>query len=453
MNIIIIGCGKVGQTLAAMLVKEKHSVTMIDVSAERLAGLNDDVDAIRMQGNGASISIQREAGIETADILIAVTGSDELNLLCCVIAKRAGSAQTIARVRNPVYNDELNFIKEQMGISMIMNPELDAAREISDVLRFPSAIEIEQFAGRRVELLKFKLLPEFNLDGVTVRDMDVRLKANVLIAGVERGDEVTIPDGKFVLRNGDAITILATPAASEQFFKSIGMKTNQVKNTLVIGGGTIAQYLADILAGMHIDAKIIEKDRERCDYLVEHLPKATIIHGDGTDRGLLDRVGLMGAQSVVALTNVDEENVILSLYVKEHSKAKPVTKINRLEFYGMLNKMDLGSVIYPKYITADHILQYVRALGNSIGSNVERLYHIMNNKAEALEFAVKEDSAVTGKPLMELGKNLKKNLLIGCIVRQGQIMIPKGQDMIMKGDTVVVVTTQEELGDIRDILR
>jgi len=451
-EIIIIGCGKVGQTLAKMLVKEKHNVTIIDKAADRLAGLDDDVDAIRLLGNGSSISTQKEAGVETADILIAVTGSDELNLLCCVIAKKAGKCQTIARVRNPIYNEELGFIREQMGISMIINPELAAAREISDILRFPSAIEIEQFAGGRVELLKFKLLPEFNLDGVSVMNMHTKVRANILIAGVERGDEVFIPDGAFILRNGDIISILASQANSEEFFSSIGLNTNKVRNSLIIGGGTIAQYLGNILDDMHIAVKIIEKDKAKCEYLCEQVPGATIIHGDGTDRGVLLEEGLSEVQSLVALTNVDEENIILSLIAHESAaNTKAVVKINRLEFHSMLNKLDVGSVIYPKYITADHILQFVRALGNSIGSNVERLYHIMNNKAEALQFTVKEESEVTGKALMQL--TLKKNLLIGVIVHQGKVMIPRGHDMIMKGDTVIVVTTQEELNDIRDILR
>lgn len=451
MKIIIIGCGKVGRTLAQLLVREKHNIVMVDNSAARLNSLTDDIDAIRLLGNGASIQTQEEAGIRTADILIAVTGYDEVNLLCCLIARRAGRCHTIARVRNPIYSKEINFIKEQMGISMIINPELAAAREISHILRFPSAMEIESFAGGRVELLKFKLLPEFNLDGVSVMDIDNRLKANVLISGVERGDNVAIPDGKFILRNGDMVSILATPANSQKFFKAIGLKTHQVKNTIIVGGGTIALYLAKLLVAMKIDVKLIEKDEKRCEYLDEQLEGVRIIHGDGTDRDLLTEEGLGRAESVVTLTNVDEENVILSLYAKENSKAKLVTKINQIDFRGMLSRLDIGSTVYPKYITADYILQYVRALQNSIGSNVERLYHILGNKAEALEFIVRENSAVTDKPLMEL--QLKRNLLIGCINRSGEIRIPRGQDSIQVGDTVIVVTSQTGLNDIRDILK
>lgn len=451
MEIIIIGCGKVGRTLAELLVKEDHNVVMVDSSAERLRDFTDDVDAQRLVGNGASIQTQKEAGVDTADILIAVTGSDEVNLLCCLIARRAGHCHTIARVRNPMYNQEITFIKEQMGISMIINPELAAAREISRILRFPSAMEIESFAGGRVELLKFKLQPEFNLDGVSVKDIDNRLKTNVLISGVERGDSVAIPDGNFILRNGDMISIIATPANSQKFFRAIGLKTHQVKSTIIVGGGTIAVYLAKLLVAMKVDVKLIEKDEKRCDYLDDELEGVRIIHGDGTDRELLTEEGLSRTESVVTLTNVDEENVILALYAKENSKAKLVTKINQIDFRGMLSRLDIGSTIYPKYITADYILQYVRALQNSIGSNVERLYHILGNKAEALEFVVREDSAVTNKPLMEL--SLKKNLLIGSINHGGEIRIPRGQDVIRVGDTVIVVTSQKGLNDIRDILK
>jgi trk system potassium uptake protein TrkA len=451
MEIIIIGCGKVGRTLAQLLVNESHNVVMVDSSPARLNNLPDDIDAIKLLGNGASIQTQEEAGVRTADILIAVTGQDEVNLLCCLIARRAGHCHTIARVRNPIYNNEIGFIKEQMGISMIINPEQAAAREISQVLRFPSAMEIERFIGGRVELLKFKLLPEFNLDGVSVMDIDNRLKTNVLICGVEREDTVTIPDGKFVLRNGDKVSILATAANSQRFFRAIGLKTHQVKNAIIVGGGTIALYLARQLSAMKIDVKLIEKDEARCEYLHEHLEGVRIIHGDGTDRDLLTEEGLNRAEALVTLTNVDEENVILSLYAKENSKAKLVTKINQIDFRSLLARLDIGSTIYPKYITADYILRYVRALKNSVGSNVERLYHILDNKAEALEFIVRENSAVTDKPLMELP--LKKNLLIGSISRGGEIWIPRGQDHIQKGDTVVVVTTQTGLNDIQNILR
>lgn len=452
MEIIIVGCGKVGVTLAEQLVMEGHNVVMMDTSSERLQSLSEDIDAIKLVGNGASITTQMEAGIETADILIAVTGSDEMNLLCCLIARKAGNdCHTIARVRNPVYSKEIGFIKEQMGISMIINPELAAATEISRILRVPSAIKIDSFAKGRVELLKFKIKPEFNLDGLSVMEIDTKFPCDVLFSGVERGDEVTIPDGRFVLKNGDMVSILASPKNSVEFFRKIGIYKSQVTNAMIVGGGTIAYYLAEQLSHMKVKVKIVEKDRKRCEFLSAAMHNTLIINGDGTDRRLLMEEGLQHVEAFVTLTNMDEENVFLALFARENSNAKLVTKVNRIAFDELISKLDIGSVVYPKYITADYILQYVRAMQNSIGSNVETLYHILDGRAEALEFTIREDSAVTNIPLMDL--NLKKNLLIGCINRSGKIRIPRGQDSIQKGDTVIVVTSQRGLHDIRDIMK
>lgn len=450
MNIIIVGIGKVGRALADQLVREGHNVVMVDRSAEALARVSEDIDAIRLEGNGASITTQTEAGIKTADIFISVTNSDEMNLLCCLIARKAGHCATIARVRNPVYSNEIGFIKEQMGISMIINPEMAAATEISRVLRFPSAIQIDTFAKGRIELLKFKVQPQFGLDGLSVMEIDNKLHCEVLISGVERGDEVAIPDGKFVIKNGDMVSIIASPENSAEFFRKIGLNTHQVRDCMIIGGGMIAYYLAQQLSRMNIHVKIIEKDRARCDYLSEALGDALIINGDGTDKDLLLEEGLQNTQSFITLTNIDEENVFLSLYAKDNSHAKIVTKINRIQFDQLISRMDLGSLIYPKFLTADYILQYVRAMQNSIGSNVETLYHILGNRAEALEFIIREESDVTNIPLSELPT--KKNLLIAAIMREGKIILPRGKNKIKLGDTVIVVTSQKGLHDIRDIV-
>ena len=450
MDIIIIGCGKVGTTLAEQLVREDHNVVMIDTSAERMQRVSDDIDAIKLVGNGASISMQIEAGVQTADMLIAVTGSDEMNLLCCLIARKVGHCHTIARVRNPIYSNELTFIKQQLGISMIINPEYAAATEISRILRFPSAIKIDPFAKGKVELLKFKVKPEFKLDGLSVMDIDSQFRCDVLIGGVERGDEVAIPDGKFVIKNGDMVSIIASPANSAEFFRKIGIQTNQVRNTMIVGGGTIAYYLAKLLAAMKIRVKIVEKDKARCEVLTELLDDALILNGDGTDRQLLLEEGLESAESFVTLTNMDEENIFLSLFAKTISNAKLVAKVNRLAYDDIIDSLDIGSVIYPKYITADYILQYVRATQNSIGSNVETLYHILDGKAEALEFKICDNSPIVGRTLSEL--NLKKNLLVGCLYRDGSVRIPRGHDALEIGDRVVIVTTNRGLRDINDIL-
>lgn len=450
MQIIIVGCGKVGRTLAEQLQEEDTDITVIDISQEKINTISEDVDAMGIVGNGASINTLMEAGIETADILIAVTASDELNLLCCLIAQKTGHCHTIARVRNPVYAQEIGFIKRRLGVSMIINPEFAAAQEIYRLLRFPSAIKIDTFARGRVELLKFKVLPEFGLDGMSVSRITETLKCDILICAIESKENVSIPGGNHIIHNGDFVSILASPQNAALFFNKIGLKTNQVKNSIIVGGGTISYYLAHALLDMKIKVKIIEKDKDRCEHLSELLPDATIINGDGTDRNLLMEEGLDRTEALVALTNLDEENVFLALSAKTVSNAKLVAKVNRLAFDDVIDSLDIGSVIYPKYITADYILQYVRAMQNSIGSNVETLYHILDNRAEALEFAIRENSSVTDKPLSQL--NLKKNLLVGYLNRNGVVKIPRGHDTIQVGDTVIIVTTNKGLRDITDIL-
>ena len=451
MKIIIIGCGKVGRTLAQQLSEEQHDIVMVDTQPQKLQEFSEEVDAMYLAGNGASISIQDEAGIRTADILIAVTGSDELNLLCCLIAKKVSKCHTIARVRNPIYSQEIGFIRERLGVSMSLNPELATSTEIARILRFPSAIQIDTFAKGRVELLKFKLKPEFQMDGLAVSELAERFKCDILICGVQREDGVAIPRGNFVLRDNDVISIVAAPKNSAAFFKKIGLATHQVRNALIVGGGTLGYYLAKQLLYMKIKVRIVEKDKERCEELSELLPEASIINGDGTDKKLLMQSGLPSAEALITLTNIDEENIFLSLFAKEQSSAKLVTKVNRIAFDSIIEKLDLGSVVYPKYITADYILQYVRAMQNSIGSNVETLYQILDNKAEALEFYIREKGQLVDVPLMDLP--LKNDLLVCCINHHGKIIIPRGHDRIQVGDTVIIVTTRKGLQDINDILR
>ncbi|WP_072525734.1 Trk system potassium transporter TrkA [Clostridium sp. Marseille-P3244] len=449
MKIIIIGCGKVGSTLAEELCEEDHELVVIDKNPRKIQQLSESVDVMGYAGNGSSIQVLSEAGVEEADILIAVTGSDELNLLCCLIAKKVSRCHTIARVRNPVYNKEIHFIKKKLGISMIINPEFAAALEISRLLRFPSAIKLDTFSKGRVELLKFKLLPEFGLGGMTVAEVMEKMRCDVLICGVERNGQVFIPDGDFILEDTDLVSIIASPKNSSLFFEKVGVHMHKVKNALIVGGGTLGYYLAAILSDMKVKIKLIEEKKDRCEELSELLPSVTVIYGDGTDKKLLLEEGLAQAESFVTLTNLDEENILLSLFAKKISRAKLVTKVNRIAFDDIVDGLDLGSVIHPKYITSDYILQYVRAMGNSLSSNVETLYHILDGRAEALEFAVRETSPVTGIPLSEL--RLKKNLLIACINRNGEVHIPRGQDVIQPGDTVIVVTTVKGLTDLRDI--
>ena len=451
MKIIIIGCGKVGRTLAQQLSEEQHDIVLVDTNAEKLQEVTEEIDAMTLVGNGASIGVQKEAGVEDADMLIAITNSDELNLLCCLIAKKVSKCETVARVRNPIYSEEINFIKERLGVSMSLNPELATATEMARLLRFPSAIQIDTFAKGRVELLKFKVKPEFDMDGLAVSGLADKFKCDILICGVERDGEVTIPGGDFILKDNDLVSIVASPTNSAAFFKKIGLGTNQVKNALIVGGGTLGYYLAKQLLSMKIRVRIVEKDAKRCEELSELLPEAVIINGDGTDKKLLLQSGLEAAEAFITLTNIDEENIFLALYAKDQSHAKLITKVNRFAFDNIIEKLDLGSDIYPKYITADYILQYVRAMQNSIGSNVETLYQILDNQAEALEFSIREDGPVVGVPLMDLA--LKKNLLVACINHNGRIIIPRGHDQIQVGDTVIIVTTEKGLQDINDILR
>lgn len=451
MQIIIVGCGKVGMTLAEQLTNEGHNLVMIDTNPEKVQEVSEEYDVMGVVGNGSSFSILQEAGVEQTDLLIAVTGSDELNLLCCLFAKKTGKCHTIARVRNPLYNKELGFIKDQLDLSMIINPELAAATEIARILRFPTANKIDTFAKGRVELLKFRIKPEFKLHGCRIVDMMTQYKPDILVCGVERGEEVFIPNGNFVLQNNDKLTIIGTPRNTASFFKKIGVITHQIKSAMIIGGGTIGFYLAKLLEEMKVNIHLIEIDKDRCEHLAEMLPNTTVIHGDATERKLLDEEGLTKAEAFITLTGLDEENLFLALYAKMHSKAKLIAKVNRVTFDDVIDQMDIDSIIYPKHITADYITRYVRAMQNSIGSNVETLHRILDNRAEALEFNVKEGSEVTGIPLAQL--KTKDNLLIGCITRNGVIHIPRGQDSIQVGDTVIVITSIKGLNDIRDILK
>lgn len=450
MKIIIVGLGKVGQTLAAELSSEDNDIIVIDHKESVVEEFSSQYDIMGMVGNGASYSTQMEAGVERADLLIAVTGSDELNLLCCLIAKKAGDCHTIARVRNPEYSNELDYIKEELGLAMVINPELAAAGEIARVLKYPSAIEVDSFAKSRVELLKFRIPERSMLADERIVDISNKIKKNILICAIERGDELIIPDGNFRLRARDLVSIVGSSVEANEFFRQVGLVANQIKNIIITGGGTIAYYLTRMLIQTGIKVKIIEKDMERCDRLCELLPRATVIYGDGTDKELLLEEGLRRAEAFAALTNIDEENILLSLYAKKMGQMKVVTKINRIAFDEVIRELDLDTIIHPKNITAEHIVRYARSMKNSLGSNVETLHRIINNKAEALEFVIRESSRLTGIPLQDL--NIKKGILVACISRQGRVIIPRGRDVILQGDNVIIITQRTRLNDICDIL-
>lgn len=450
MKIIIVGCGKVGLTLTEQLNNEGHDITVIDKDGGKLRSVTDNIDVMGVEGNGAIYQVQMEAGIRETDLLIATTNSDELNMLCCLIAKKAGNCHTIARIRNPEYANEIRYIREELNLSMAINPELAAANEISRLLKFPSVIKIDTFAKGRVELMKFIVPDHSVLHNMHVFEVPQRLGCNVLICAVERGHEVVIPDGNFQINLGDKISFIAAPAQAMEFFRQVGIENNSIKTAMFVGGGKITYYLAKMLEETNIKIKIIEQDFRRCNELSELLPKAMIIHGDGSNQQLLLEEGIQQTEAFASLTGFDEENIMLSLYAASVSKTKLITKINRIAFEDVINQMNLGSIIYPKLITADSIVRYVRAMQNSMGSNVETLYKIVANKVEALEFRVGKDAPMIGIPLEKL--SLKNNLLIACINRNGKIITPRGKDSMHSGDTVIVVTTHSGLNDLKDIL-
>lgn len=450
MNIMIVGCGKVGQTLAEQLNEEENNITVVDTNAERVQNLTARLDIMGYVGNGATHTVQQEAGIDKTDLLVAVTGSDELNLLCCLIAKKAGNCETIARVKNPSYSSESNYLKDELGLAMVINPEHAAAAEIARVLRFPSAIKIETFAGGKVELLKYRVPEGSRLTGMAVKDVVAKLGCDVLVCTVERGDEAYIADGNFVFAEKDIISVIASPKNAADFFKTIGYKTRSVKDVMVVGGGETAQYLCRILHRTGVAVKIIEKNSALCRELCVKFPDVSIICGDASDQALLMEEGIDTASAFVALTGLDEENIFLSLFAKSVGHPKVVTKINRIAFDDVIKHLDLDSTIYPKNITADIIARFVRAMENSAGNKMETLYNIIQGKVEAAEYTVGKGTPVTGVPLMKLKK--KKDVLIAAIIRADKVIIPRGSDMILAGDRVVVVSRAKTVDDISDIL-
>jgi trk system potassium uptake protein TrkA len=451
LNIIVVGCGKVGTTLTEQLSKEGHDITIIDQKASKVQALTNLYDVMGIVGNGASYSVQMDAGIENTDLIIAVTDSDELNLLCCTVAKRVGDCAAIARVRTPDYSKEVGYLREKLGLTMIINPELEAAKEAARILYLPTALEVNSFAHGQAEMVKFKV-PDGNiLDGMAISYLGRNIAPDILICAAERDGELYIPSGDFQIAKGDILSIVASRKAAKAFLEAIGFKTNQVKNTMIIGGGKAAYYLALQLLNMGISVKIIEIDRNRCEELSILLPKAIIINGDGTNEELLKEEGIEYIESFVPLTGIDEENIMLTLHARQVSNAKVITKINRINFKDVISQLDLGSVIYPRYITSEAIIAYVRAKKDSLDSNIETLYHMFDYRAEAIEFRVDKESEVTNISLAEL--SLKKDLLISFINRNGSIIIPSGQDCIKVGDTVMIVTTHTGFNDIQDILR
>ncbi len=451
MKIIIVGGGNTGATLAQTLTNEQHDVIIIDQNGDRINGICEHTDAMGLIGNGMNYSTLKEAGIDDADLMISVTGSDEQNLLNCLFARKSENCATIARVRNPIYINETEYIKDHVGLSLIINPELEAANTISRLLRFPGAIDINPFAKGRGEMLTFKVPEGSILDGNTLTHIRSKIDTKVLFCGVERGNECHIPSGNFTLQAGDKATIILQPRDALEFFRRIKLETHSVKNVMIVGGSTIAYYLAKQLLDIRINVKIIEIDEQRCHELAEKLPNATIIHGDASDKNLLLEEGIETTDAFVSLTGFDEENILLSLYAKDMTSAKVITKIDRPIFRELISNLNLDSIIDPLNLTTEVILQYARAKQNALGNNIETLYKLVGDKLEALEFKIGESAPGLEVPLRNL--NLKKNLIICGIARDGKFILPDGDTTIRAGDRVIVVAGQTRLNDFKDIFK
>ena len=448
MKIIIVGCGKVGGTLAKQLCSEGHDVTVLDKDASKLRAMSSGYDVLALEGDASSYSDLKEAGVEDADILIAVTDSDEKNLLCCLIGRKTGNLKAIARVRNPVYNSEVEFFRKGFGLAMVINPEMAAG-----MFRFPSAINIETFAKGHIELLTFHLPEHSKLAGKPLTYIHSKLHTDVLVVMVKRGDQVTIPSGDFVVQAGDVLSIVTGHGQAHDFFGKIGIETNRVKNVMIVGGGKVTYYVAKKLIENGISVKIIERDRTKCDELSDLLPRAEIIHGDGIDEDLLLEEGIEVVDGFTALTGLDEQNIMIGLFAKSVSKSnvKLVTKITKISFDDVIAGLNLGSIVNPKEITADYILQFVRSMQASVGSEMENLYKLPDSNAEAMEFHIGEQCKACDIPLQKL--RLKKNILIAKIYRGDHLFTPTGSDYMQVGDTVVLVALREhKITNLDDIL-
>ena len=450
MKIVIIGCGKVGTSIARELNSSGHDITVVDNNSAAVRRLSESLDVMGIEGNGATYEALSEAGAETADLVIAATARDEVNLYACLMARAAGVPHTIARVRSPEYTDDLYRVKDQLRLSMSINPELTEAIEISRLLRFSGALEIDSFAKGAVELIKVLVPPNSPLCDKKISQIDT-LKGRVRICTVERGNEVYIANGETRIKAGDKASIVAKPEIAAKFFKKSGFNIGRSRDVILLGGGKVSFYLAQRLIKSGANVKIIERNEQRCNLLSSMLHDAMIIHGDCMDQELLLSEGIESADGVAALMDYDEENILISLYIKSVSHAKIITKINNESFDTIISNLGLESVISPKTLTGEYIARYIRAMQNSLGSNVETLYRLHEDRVEALEFRAKSNSRTVDTPLMQL--DLKDDLQVICISRGGKIILPQGSDVIKPDDSVVVVTKHKGLSDLNDILR
>lgn len=453
MQIVIVGLGKVGRALTEQLTAEGHDIVAIDCDAGRTEDIMNVYDVRGVAGNGACYDVQQEAFETGADLLIATTSSDEINMLACLVAKKIGTRHTIARIRDPEYERQLRIMRGELGLSMIINPEKATAREIARVLRFPSAIKLERFCRGRFELIEYRLNPGNPLIGMALSDLYRNIHVKILICAVARGRDIVIPGGSFTLQEGDKIYLTATPRDLGDFFRRLGIFKARANNVMVVGASSMAYYLIKELRDIRMHITVIDSSAERCRLMSERLPGVLVIHGDAADSELLNEEGLADMDAFVALTGLDETNIILSMYAAQGDRCKVVAKVNRPSFAELAtaNGM-LDSVVSTATVTSESILQYVRAMQNSLGSNIKALHRVVGGRVEALEFIVPGKAPYVNIPLKDLP--IRQEVLLAGIVRQnGQAIIPSGSDTLQPGDDVVVITTGARINDLRDILQ
>jgi len=451
MKIIIVGYGKVGYSLAENLSAENNDITIIDNDAETLRRAADDLDVMYVKGNGVSASALMEAGVKNADIVIATTNSDELNMVCCMMAKKLGAQHTIARIRDPEYASELNQLMADLALDLVINPEQAVAAEIVRLLEFPPAIEIETFANGRVIMAEMKVTAEMAIAGKALRDIAQSGLPSVLIGAVLRGEEVVIPRGDFVIESGDIVYVVGRPSHVYDFSRKIGVHVQKIGNVMILGGGRVAYYLAKTLGEMEMKVKVIEQNRARCEVLTELLPRALIINGDGTDEKLLLSENVGDMAGFIAVTGHDEDNVISALLAKQFGVKKVIAKINRGAYFSVIKNMPIDNVVSPKAITSNHILRYIRGLKNAVGNPVKTLYRLVGGRVEAVEFSVDDLSPLIGRPLKDLP--IADGILIAAIARGNEIIIPHGNDEMKQGDSVILITKDKPLTDLSEILQ
>ena len=453
MRILVVGDGKVGHTLAEHLAREEHDVVIVDRSDEVLQRSEDTLDVLCVRGNGANAKTLMEAGVDKADILIAATAGDETNMLCCLIGKRLGAKYAIARIRDPEFNESLTLLQKELGIDMAINPERATAIEISRLLRFPFASNIESFAKGRVEMVEFRAQEKDVVIGHPLKDLSRRLHGipQVLYAAVERDGEVFIPNGDFSIAPGDRVHVAADMVTITSYFRFLGENSLRVKNVMLLGGGRISYYLAKMIVPIGIHVALIELNGGKAEALSEMLPDVNVIHGDGTDQELLEQEGLTRMDAFVTLCDRDEENLMTGLFAVSQGVPKVIVKNNRVSYADIIGAMGLDSIVSPKSITCANILRYVRARVNGLGTKVEKLYRLMNGKAEALEFIARASDPYIGVPLKDL--NMRRNTLVAVIVREGRVIVPFGNDHIEAGDSVVIIACESGISDLNEVIR